>query len=67
MLLLALVCITSSLLCSWGMVRFFARSRGLRFAAGAWLFHQLHLAYSASTFAICWLQFKLNSASARIE
>jgi hypothetical protein len=49
------------------MVRFFARSRGLRFAAGGWLFHQLHLAYSASTFAICWLQFKLSSTSARVE
>lgn len=34
------------------MVRCFARQRGIPFAAGAWLFHQIHLLYSGATFAI---------------
>ncbi len=35
------------------MILFFARARGLPFAAGAWLFHQVHLMYSAATYAYC--------------
>jgi GT2 family glycosyltransferase len=35
------------------MLRFFARRRGLAFAAGAWLFHQVHLVYSSATLVVC--------------
>ena len=38
---------------SFGLVRCFARLRGLPFAVGGWLFHQVHLTYSAVTFGIC--------------
>lgn len=34
----------------------FRQSRGLPFAAGAWLFHQIHLIYSAATFVWVWLK-----------
>lgn len=34
------------------MVAFFARKRGAAFAVGAFLFHQVHLAYSSFTFAV---------------
>lgn len=36
------------------MIHFFARRRGPVFALGAWLFHQVHLIYSALTFV--WIQ-----------
>jgi hypothetical protein len=36
------------------MLRCFARARGFWFAGRAWMFHQLHLCYSASVFAWCW-------------
>ncbi len=48
-----------SLLLSSRLVRGFARIRGLRFALGGWLFHQLHLTYSAVTFTICSLLHRL--------
>lgn len=35
-----------------GLYRFFARRRGVGFAAGAWLLHQLHLVYSGVAFAV---------------
>lgn len=35
------------------------RLRGAGFAARAWLFHQVHLTYSAVTFALCWLRYRL--------
>ena len=35
------------------MLAFFARARGPAFGAGAWLFHQVHLMYSAATYAYC--------------
>jgi GT2 family glycosyltransferase len=60
-----LACIAASLSLSFGLVRFFARTRGPLFAAGAWLFHQLHLTYSAAVFALCWLQHRLGSRRAR--
>lgn len=44
---------------SSGLVRCFARLRGLRFALAGWLFHQVHLTYSAATFAACWLSHRL--------
>jgi GT2 family glycosyltransferase len=34
------------------LVRFFHRAAGLRFALGGWLFHQVHLTYSAATMAV---------------
>jgi GT2 family glycosyltransferase len=40
------------------MLRCFARSRGIPFAVGAWLFHQIHLCYSAGVFALCWVASK---------
>jgi len=41
-----------SLLLNGDMTRFFARARGPRFAAAAWLFHQIHLVYSAAAFVL---------------
>ncbi len=43
---------------------FFARRRGLLFAAGAWLAHQVHLTYSGVTFAVCALQHRLGAGRA---
>lgn len=34
------------------MIAFFANAAGVSFASRAWLFHQVHLIYSAATFAI---------------
>jgi len=39
-----------------------ARLRGAGFAARAWLFHQVHLTYSALTFAVCWWRHRLRSS-----
>jgi hypothetical protein len=39
-----------------------ARLRGVGFAARAWLFHQVHLTYSALTFAVCWCRHRLRSS-----
>jgi glycosyltransferase involved in cell wall biosynthesis len=41
------------------MISFFHRARGPRFAASAWLFHQVHLMYSAATYAYCLAAHKL--------
>lgn len=46
----------ASLMLNWSLVRFFARRRGIGFAIGGWLFHQVHLTYSAATFALVSLQ-----------
>lgn len=46
--------VTAGLALQAPMLRFFARRRGLGFSLGAWLFHQVHLLYSAATFA--WIQ-----------
>jgi glycosyltransferase involved in cell wall biosynthesis len=35
------------------MIASFSRARGPLFGAGAWLFHQVHLIYSAATYAYC--------------
>ena len=61
----ALACLGGSLALSFPLVSFFARSRGPWFAARGWLFHQLHLFYSAATFGLCWLQHRLRSHPAR--
>jgi GT2 family glycosyltransferase len=44
--------LAASLALSGGMVAFFARSVGPSFAFRAWLFHQVHLIYSALAFAV---------------
>jgi hypothetical protein len=44
--------LAASLALSGGMVAFFARSVGPSFAIRAWLFHQVHLVYSALAFAV---------------
>ena len=46
------------------MIAFFARSAGLSFAMRAWLFHQVHLIYSAATFAVVMGKHRLSGASA---
>lgn len=57
----ALAAAALSVLLNLGMLRLFSRRRGLAFAAGAWLFHQLHLGYSAATFAALALRHRLLS------
>lgn len=48
-----------SLALHFGLVRDFARARGLGFALAAWLFHQVHLIYSAATLAYVTLEHRL--------
>lgn len=55
-------CIALSAALNAPMLGFFAARRGLGFAVGAWLFHQLHLTYSAATFAACALAHRLAPA-----
>jgi len=45
--------LASSIVLNLPMFRLFARLRGFRFAVGAWLFHQVHLVYSAATLVAC--------------
>jgi hypothetical protein len=59
-LALSLAILAASVVLNWGMLRCFGRERGLAFAVGAWLFHQVHLTYGAATFAACWLQHSLS-------
>ena len=47
--------ILASVMLSANLVRAFARAAGLIFAAGGWLFHQVHLIYSAATWGVLWL------------
>ncbi len=49
--LVALASVLLGLALNAGMAAFFARRGGLAFAAFGWLFHQLHLTYSAAVFA----------------
>jgi len=49
----SLLVVGFSLYLNAGLVRTFARIRGLPFALGGWLFQQVHLTYSAVTFAVC--------------
>ena len=49
----------ASLLLQRDLVRFFARRRGPAFALGGWLFHQVHLSYSAAVFALCLAEHRL--------
>lgn len=51
----------ASLIVNLDLARGFARLRGIWFALGGWLFHQVHLAYSAITFGVCWLQWKVTA------
>lgn len=43
-------CVGASIGLSASLLRFFARCRGVGFALRAWLFHQVHLTYSAAVF-----------------
>jgi len=56
---LSLVVVASSILLSRGMLGFFLKRRGFAFALGGWAFHQLHLFYSALTFAYCAVEHRL--------
>ncbi|MNX01481.1 Cellulose synthase 1 [compost metagenome] len=44
---------------NWHLFRLFYRRRGLVFAIGGLLFHQLYYLYSAAAFVFCWLEAKL--------
>ncbi len=48
--------IASSVALNGYLVRAFARAAGPVFAAGGWLFHQVHLIYSAATWGVLWLR-----------
>jgi len=48
----ALAVVLASLALNWPMIAFFARRAGPLFAIFGWLFHQLHLTYSAVVFAL---------------
>lgn len=54
--LLATAALIGSYLLHADMVGYFAELRGRRVAAGAWLFHQVHLFYSSATIALCTLE-----------
>ncbi len=51
----AAVAIAASWTINSGLLRFFLRVRGARFALPAFLFHQVHLTYSAAIFSLCWI------------
>ena len=53
--------VLASMLLNLGLFACFARRRGLPFAIGGWLFHQVHLFYSAVTFVLVALHVKLFS------
>jgi glycosyltransferase involved in cell wall biosynthesis len=47
------------------LLRFFAKRRGRLFAVAAFVFHQVHLVYSAATLAGCTLRFRLRGGRSR--
>jgi hypothetical protein len=57
--LVALAAVLLGLALNAGMTAFFARRGGVAFAAFGWLFHQLHLTYSAAVFAFILLTHRL--------
>ncbi len=59
LLVASLAAVSASVALNGGMLRFFARRRGLPFAVGAWLFHQVHLLYSSATLAACLVAHRL--------
>jgi GT2 family glycosyltransferase len=54
--ILPLMVIALSILLSAPLLDCFRRAAGLRFALAGWALHQLHLSYSAATFALCALR-----------
>jgi hypothetical protein len=56
--------VVASLALHLPLLRFFHRAAGLRFALGGWLFHQVHLTYSAATMAALCVERVLRPASA---
>lgn len=61
----ALLAVGASIAASFSLVAFFARTRGLPFATGAWLFHQIHLLYSAAIFVLLTARERLKRGRAR--
>lgn len=55
-------CMIVSLVLSWSLVSFFVKKRGVWFGLRGWLFHQLHLVYSAATFV--WTKLTARRATA---
>ena len=55
--------IAASLLLNWPLFRFLARRQSVAFAAGAWLFHQLHLSYSGVVFVFAAAYFACRRAT----
>ena len=49
------------------MIAFFSRARGVPFGVGAWMFHQVHLVYSAATYAYVLARHKLTSPRATVR
>ncbi|MEM6703581.1 MAG: glycosyltransferase family A protein [Acidobacteriota bacterium] len=58
------VVVTAATWINFSLLRDFARIRGLAFATGAGLFHQVVLSYSATTFALGTLSFLLDRKAA---
>ncbi len=56
----ALLPVAISALIQRDMIAFFTRARGPVFGTAAWLFHQVHLMYSAATYAYCLASHKLS-------
>jgi len=55
-LVTALAIVAASVVANADLLSFFARRRGLWFAARAWLFHQVHLLLGAAAFLVSWLR-----------
>jgi hypothetical protein len=51
----ALLVVGASLALHASFIRCLSAARGPLFGLGAWIFQQVHLSYSAATFALCWL------------
>ena len=63
-LALGLALIGVSLALNAGLVRGFSNRRGPIFAFGGWMFHQVHLFYSAAAYAFCWFEHRLRGGEA---
>ena len=58
--MLALIALTNS-----ELFRLFYRRKGLLFALGGLLFHQVYYLYSGAAFAWCWLESRINRVSSK--
>ena len=57
---IALVMFGAIALANGSLLRLFYRRKGLLFAVGGLLFHQVYYLYSSVAFAWCWLEFQAN-------